>query len=266
MSDTVLIRQHLESSLPPGDFWESKGDFSLLLDGMSEILTDFYANAKQTACIRDVFDTNLILDLADEYGFDIFSTLTDSEIRNLVNAYKVGVKEPGVGDFELALQRAGFDVQVHRNGPTPASPFTFLGTGIPFAVDGNETSVDGNENAIDGTFPGGYILVNGNIFATIPLYSSVDGNENMVDGNELAVDGYFTEVENLEYSIILPVNSDRWNNIYFICGDVTRDGITGEIVAIAETDVPLSRQLEFETLVLKYGPGEGWAGMIINYV
>lgn len=266
MSDIDIVRANLEAALPPGSFWQSKNDFALLLDALAEEMGPFYTDAKKTACIRNVETTNLILDLADEYGVDVFSDLLEAEIRAYTAAAKKGVKEPGAGDLQSALNTAGFDVQVHRNGPTPTSPFTYLGEGIPFMVDGNESSVDGNENAIDGEFEGGEILVNGPIAATLPIYSSVDGHEDMVDGNENAVDGYFTETADFEYQAVLPLDQSRWNNIYFIGGDVTRDPITGEITNIEQADVPADRKTEFETQILKYGPGEGWAGLIINYV
>jgi hypothetical protein len=261
----TLLREHLECSFPPGFFWTPHGDFSLLLDAIAEVLAPYFDAAEAVKSIRRADGTTLINDLAEESGVDIFSTISDANLRMLVKSAQAGVTEPGLGDFENALIAAGFDVQVHRNGPQSTSPFTYLGDAIPFACAGNETSVAGNENAVAGSYTGGYILVDGNIFPTLPVYDAVAGNENTVAGNNYANAGYFSGFADISFAYELPLDQTRWNYIYFIGGNVTRDGTTGEITSILQADVPAERQGELESIILKYGPAEGWAGMVINY-
>lgn len=262
----ALIKEHLKSSLPPGIFWTPYGDFDSLLDAMAERLSPFYEQALATACIRRPDDTHLLNDLTDEYGVEIFSTIPDDEIRMILKLAKAGVKEPGAGDLQSALQSAGFPVQVHRNGPVATNPENFIGDEIPAMVADNETSVADNEDAYAGNIGGIPVLVNGLVQASVPVVEATAGYENMVADNEIAVADYFTTFELISFGYDLTVDDDtRWNQVYFIGGDATR-AIDGELIDVLYVDIPLERKNEFELLVLKYGPGEGWAGLFINYV
>ena len=265
MSNTDCLLKNLKSSLPPGALWTPKGDSETLFISMAESFEEIYETILNVSKIRFPDDSVRYLDLADEFGVDFFGASTEDDIRLLIRQAQKGVKCPGAGDLQKALNDAGFDVQVHRNGPTSINPASFLGGNIPFACDGNEKSVDGNEMAIDGVLGGGDILVNGSIIATRPLYRACDGNEVMCDGNKYALDGYFESVQDFEYQNVLGNEPDYWNNVYFIGGDVTRNPTTGAIISILQADVPSDMRNEFESLILKYGPGEGWAGMLINY-
>lgn len=260
-----LIRQHLESSLPPGIFWTPYGDLSSLLDALAEVLEPYYQDALNTADIRDPDKSVRILDLADEFAAEFFSNLTEDEIRCLVKAAKKGVTEPGAGDLELALNSAGFPVQIHSNAPVPKDPGSLIGDAIPFMVAGNIQAVAGNKFAQAGTFEGAEILINGLILATVPIVQSVAGNPAMVAGNQAAVAGYFENVQDFEFDFVLPDDPERWNQVYFVGGDAER-APDGEIITIEPVDIPAERQNEFENFILKYGPGDGWAGLFINYV
>ena len=265
MSD-LLLQQHLESSLPPGIFWTPYNNLSELLDAITEQLTPYYDSALKTACIRNPEESLRLLDLADEYAAEFFSDLSDENIIKLVKLAKTGVKEPGAGDLQNALVSAGFDVQVHSNAPAPTNPANFIGPEIEIMVAGNETAVADNENAYAGSFGGiDRVLINGETMATVPIVESGADVEWMVADNETAIADYHTETEELEFDYELPENEDRWNNIYFIGGDVTRTA-SGELTYIAFVDIDQTRQTEFENLILKYGAADGWAGMFINYV
>ena len=261
----ALIREHLAASLPPGLFWTPYNDFDLLLEAVSDRLASFYELAIATAAIRRPEDTILSEDLADEYGVEIFSALTDDELRRLLSLSKKGVKEPGLGDLQEALNSAGFDVQIHRNGPTSTNPENFIGENIPAMSAGNETSVADNENAYAGSFGGIDVLINGLIQATIPIVESTAGWENMVADNESAVAGYFEDLETIDFDFDIGGSDERWNNVYFIGGDATRAS-DGELIEVEYVNILETRKTEFESLVLKYGPAEGWAGLFINYV
>lgn len=260
-----LLRQHFESSLPPGLFWIPQNDFSDLIDALVDQFEPFYELAVNTRNIRDAGESDRLLDLADEYAAEFFSNLSDDEIIALVKQAQKGVKQPGAGDLEAALVAAGFPVQVHSNAPFPTNPANFIGDSIPFMVAGNATSVAGNKNAQAGNHAGVDLLINGLVRATIAITLAVAGNQNMVAGNQKAVAGYFEETQEVEFSFLLPSDPDRWNQIYFIGGDETRTG-SGELTDIEFVDIDQERQTEFENLVLKYGPGDGWAGLFINYV
>lgn len=261
-----LLKEHLKSSLPPGIFWTPYGDFSSLIDALAERLAPFYEMAVATACIRSPEETYLLDDLIDEYGVEIFSTLTDEEKRALLKLAKKGVKEPGLGDLQVALQSAGFPVQVHRNGPTATNPANFIGDAIPAMVADNESSVADNEDAYAGNIGGIDVLVNGLVQATVPIVEATAGYENMVADNEVAVADYFEDFELVSFGYDLTVDdATRWNQVYFIGGDATR-AVDGELIDVLYVDIPSERKNEFELLVLKYGPGEGWAGLFINYV
>ena len=264
MSD-ILVKEHLTASLPPGIFWTPYNDFNDLLDAIAEQLYPSFDNAKKTACVRDPEESLRLLDLADEYGAEFFSNLTDTDIIKLVKLAKTGVKCPGAGDMQNALVSAGFDVQVHSNAPKPTNPANFIGPDIPVMVAGNVAAVAGNRIAVAGAFDGVDVLINGRTVGTLPIVSSVAGVNFMVAGNRQAVAGYHTETEKIEFGYELPENEDRWNNVYFIGGDALRTP-DGELYDINFVDIDQTRQNEFENLILKYGPGDGWAGMFINYV
>jgi len=265
MSSTDLIKEQLKASLPPGIFWTPKLDFDELLTAIAEQLAPYYDRAVDVMETRCPETSQRILDLADESGVDIFSTLTPEQIIMLVKLADNGVKEPGAGDLQKALNDAGFGVQVHVNSPVPRDPGALIGDDIPFMVADNENAVADNEEAIAGTFAGAAVLVNGLVLATLPVVESAADDEDMTADSEKAVADYFEESEQFSFDAMLPEDADRWNQIYFIGGDAVRT-LDGEIQTIDDFDIPIERKNEFENLILKYGPADGWAGLFINYV
>lgn len=260
-----LIREHLKSSLPPGIFWTPYNNFSDLLDALTDQLTPYFERAIKTACIRDPQDSERYLDLADEYAAEFFSSLSEQEIRDLTTQMKIGVTEPGAGDLQAALNNSGFPVQVHSNAPKPTNPINFIGDDIPVMVADNIEAVADNENAYAGSFPGVDVLINGLVKATVSVVLSGADVGFMVADNENAVADYYEDTEAAEFSFMLPEDPDRWNNVYFIGGDDDRS-VDGELISIEYVEIPQERQTEFENLILKYGPGDGWCGLFINYV
>jgi len=284
MSDLLNVNLSL---LPEGAAWNATGDFLKFLEANAKNKEAVRNFLKSITTIRAPLKTAYLSDLEREFGIQFVDSLTEAQRRlNLLTA-KTSTGSLGPDYLQSIFDQSGFNVQVHRNRPA-VDPSQFIDTDY-YMVDGNENAVDGNENAIDGV-KGGYYLANGPIYDQSPAFISADGNENMVDGNENAVDGRFDRltaikiepIPNCEsaYSTICgnifayhgggmaimgEIQPQCWKHVFFIGGDVTL-GVYGEIIYIEFADVPASRRIEFETLVLKYKPTGTWAAMMINYI
>lgn len=266
-----LSRAVLDALFPKGSIWniKSDGDMDKLIEALAENDDRLSEDLCCLCAIRDPFLTPLLSDLEKEYGIQTDLNLSEEDRRmQLATVVYKGDNGGSKDDLQTALQAAGFDVQVHENSPA-VDPDIFLNS-IPFMVAGGD-------NAFAGFFPvnpgeytsiagktGGDLLVNGAVFEQRPDYTSVADEDNMVAGNGSAQAGRFTEL--IQEEIVYPIPDDpaSWPFFFFVGGDATRDG-SGALTAIETADVPRSRQVAFERIILRYKPIHSWAGLIINY-
>jgi hypothetical protein len=160
------------------------------------------------------------------------------------------------------LQQAGFDLQVHENNPV-VNPDDFLSANFIMTC-GNTWAVCGNNDAFCG-LTGGYVLANGYIADSSDLrdYLAVCGD--VYCGNAIAICGYFEQFIITPKKYIIPDDSDYWGSVFFIGGNATRNVSTHVLESIETVQIPTSRQLELENLILKIKPVNTWAGLIIDY-
>lgn len=263
--DNNITRQALATLAPPGPLWVVKIDegFDQLLDGVAanaEAVNDFL---DCLGCVRDPFTTPFLEDLEREYGVITNTNLDEQTRREQLAASKVyTVERTGSDDdLEIALQKAGFDVQVHVNSPAvdPASLLANLFQMVAGGVD----AYAGNQNAYAGK-TGGELLVNGEIFTSSPAYEMQAGGNNAFAGNQFAVAGYFDSFNKDPVVYSIPTDPEAWPFIFFVGGDATRDG-SGALIEIENAEVPSEREDEFKRLILQIKPMHSWAGLLINY-
>ena len=64
---------------------------------------------------------------------------------------------------------------------------------------------------------------------------------------------------------VLPSDSEKWGLVFFIGGDVTRDG-SGFVTALEDVNIPTTRLSEFYDIVLAIKPMHSWAAMNVFFV
>lgn len=267
-----LSRSVFDSLLPDGSFWHiaQDGYFDKLLDGMSDNVEDVILKLACLACIRDPHTTPILSDLEKEFGLNSDERLTDEERRQALAAKVYRGDCNGSKDcLENALQKAGFDVQVHENSPS-VDPAIFV-DGIPFMVCSGFNAYCGYFPITPGQYSsiagrsGGYLLVNGSVYNQTPNYSSVCNFNFMACGNEKAIAGFFDSLkqELIEYEI--PTDPTKWPFVFFVGGDAIRNPSTGELTNIETAYIDNKRKKEFEEIILQLKPLFSWAGLIIEF-
>ena len=254
------------SLLPPGPLWVVKpsGGLDQLLDGIalnSEAVNDFL---DCLSCLRDPFTTPFLSDLEREYGSITSDNISEDVRRQRLAAEKVYpvVRTGSDDDLENALQKAGFDVQVHVNSPA-VDPAIILQKDFQM-VAGGGAAYAGNQDAFAGV-GGGDLLVNGEIITQTPAYGMQAAGQNAFAGNQKAVAGFFDSFNRVILEYPIPTDPDSWPFIFFVGGDATRNG-SGEITDIETANVPLERKKEFLSLILSIKGLHSWGALIINYV
>lgn len=222
-----LSRAVIDALLPPGSLWvpEDGGGLDALLDGMAGNMEEVRVALSQLAYLRDPQRTPILSDLEREYGIMPDNTQSDAIRRQRLSVAKSAVRSDGSLGFMENALQAA-GFDVQVHANQPAiDPGLFLRY-VPSSIIGNVDAVLGN--AFLGA-KGGGLLVNGS--------------------------GQY----------YVPVDSWYWPLVFFVGGDVTRDG-SGAITAIAEADVLASRREELKRLILKLKPMHSWAGLMIRYI
>jgi len=253
------------SLLPPGPIWEVKpnGGLDQLLNGIAQNSEDVADFLGFLSCIRDPFTTPFLTDLEREYGVITDINITEDVRRQRLAAEKAyPAKRTGSDDdLEIALQKAGFDVQVHVNSPA-IDPATIL-FGDFQMVAGGGAAFAGNQDAFAG-IGGGELLVNGEIFTQSPAYEMQAAGSIAFAGNSKAIAGYFNSFNKDVVEYPVPTDPDAWPFIFFVGGDATRN-VSGELTEVKAADVPTEREAEFKRLILSIKGMHSWAALIINY-
>lgn len=261
----------IEALLPSGSLWnqQADGDLDKLFDGMGANADTVVDDVECVGCVRDPETTPLLSDLEREYGISTDTRLTEETRREQLASLVYFAEVAGTKDtLQSALNRAGFDVQVHENSPA-VDPDIFLNS-VPLMVADGDNAYAGFYPTTPGVYTsvagrtGGYLLVNGAVFKQSPEYLSVAG-EIYAGEPTTALAGRYDDLKQELILYDIPDDPDTWPFFFFVGGDATRDPVTGELTDIETADVPSEERVVFERIILKYKPLHTWAGLIVNY-
>jgi hypothetical protein len=251
--------------MPPGSIWQPGEGFEELLEGIAENTEDVRAVLESLAFIRDALRTPILSDLEKEYGITGTNGLSEDDRRQRLLATIVSRDSNGTAEFmEDALRAAGFDVYVHVNNP-PVDPTLFINDQY-VTIFGNETAIFGRSDAIFGGAAEGELVVNGDVFYHPSAYSAVFGGQFAVFGNQYAYFGAIDAIENIPIEYEVPADSGYWGLFFFVGGQATRNGTTGELETIDFAQVPIERREELRRLIVKYKPMYSWGGLIVEFI
>lgn len=267
----TISRSTLNALLPEGAFWQpaAESDYDLLIEGIASNTEVNYQVLKQLACIRCPESTPMLDDLELEYGIIPAILATEAERRSRLEAFIY--RRAGSGAWDLLqskLREAGFtDVYVHPNDPA-VDPNIFLAQAFNMVcgdlLPGGNDAQCGEPEAICARV-GGELLVNGDLFKSVPNYVNLCGEplatcDATVQAGDF--DGYKSQLQDITYSI--PTESGYWPLIFFVGGPATRD-IDGYLTEIEFYTLPIERRLEFRRTILKFKPMHSWGGLIVVY-
>ena len=169
--------------------------------------------------------------------------------------------------LQSKLREAGFDdVYVHPNDPA-VDPNIFLAQAFNMVcgdlLPGGNDAQCGEPEAICAQV-GGELVVNGDLFKSVPNYVNLAG-EDIGCGEDVFCgdfDGYKASLVDITYQI--PTESGYWPLIFFVGGPATRD-VNGYLTEIEFYTLPIQRRLEFRRTILKFKPMHSWGGLIVIY-
>jgi len=263
MSD--IMKSVLEALLPEGAIWQIKpgGGFDLFYNGEAANLETIKLFLQKLANIRNPYLTELLDELEKEYGISPNPSLTDAEKRQNLATIMFGSDADGTDDFlEDQLQSAGFNAQVYQNDPA-INP--------DILIDQRFRMVAGGFNAYAGRADafarrqGGFLLVNGDLFTQFPLYEMQANGAIAFAGNASAVAGLFNDIQLSEIDYHIPDAPCSWPFIFFVGGNVVRNGVTNAIEEIENIIIPIERKQEFERMILKYKPLYTWCAYFAEF-
>lgn len=265
MSD--LTRKIMNSILPKGVAWNPAIglDFDNYLEADASTYDELIDFLNKLAFIRNPLTCpiELLGELEVEYGVSFNALLTEDQRRNYLASIVFAKGENGERDtLEDRLNQAGFPVQVHSNDPA-IDPQIIRDNNWAAWCDG-PTAFCGHEDAYCRRI-GGELIVNGDKFKQVPNYIAVCGQEDMVCGNDFAICGAADGINLFKIDYNTPTNPKAWPFVFFIGGDVTRDGM-GFITDIERIILPEESRQEFIKIVLKYKPIYTWALSVVDFI
>ena len=268
-------RAVIDSLLPPGALWRPEPDESFYqqLDGIADIVEDQRPTIDSLADIRVPSKTPVFTDLERNYGISPNSLISmDDRIARLEQKVYQGSRVNSIDDVQGDIDRAGFDLQIHKNDP-PVDPATFLAGNFQMVAGGSNAYAGFNDGvnvlSFAGRF-GGELLVNTPIITQAKAFvmqagGSVGYAGYTSDGvSSEAVSGYFLDYNRVELTYPIPTDPQFWGKIYFVGGDATRN-VAGELTEIQAGMVDLNRKDELRTLLLSSKTLGAWAALIINF-
>lgn len=260
-----LIRRAIDLAFPDGPPYIPKpdGDMEAYRNADAVILESIREDVKDIAFLRDPARTNRLEDLELEFGIADNQALSEAERRTLLRPRRYPKKTTGNDDdLQTRLDNAGFDLTVYNNSPdgTAIDPDILMDQNFQLqALEGNYYA--GNDDAFAGRV-GGEWLVNGAVFEQ---FAGVFGAGDIYAGNTVAVAGYFEEFFRTAIEYITPTDSDVWPFCFFVGGDATFNGVTGEITSIDQGFVPRSQRKQLEDIILKFKGLYTWCGLIVTF-
>jgi hypothetical protein len=265
------MRSTLDALLPSGKYWEPipGGDYDKLLDGIAANTESLKIELEKLAHLRDPDTTPILDDLEKEYGIQPSALATEEERRARLKAFRYRRTSTGAADIlQEKLREAGFDdAYVHINSPA-VDPNIFLAEAFNMVcgdlLPGGYHAQCGEHEAICAQV-GGELVVNGDLYNSLPNYTGLCGNL-IYCGDDIYCgdfDGYKSDIVQSTY--IVPADSGYWPLIFFVGGAATRDPVTGALTEIEFYNIPSERRVEFRRVILKFKPLSTWGGLIVVY-
>lgn len=268
-------RAVIDALLPPGALWRPEPDesFDQQLDGIADTIEDQRPTIDSLADIRVPSKTPVFSDLERNYGISPNSLISmDDRISRLEQKVYQGSRVNSIDDVQGDLDRAGFDLQIHKNDP-PVDPATFLAGNFQMVAGGSTGYAGFNDGVNILSFAasfGGELLVNTPIITQTKAISMQAGGTVAYAGytndgiNTASVAGYFLGYNRTELTYPIPTDPQFWGKVYFVGGDATRNA-AGELTEIQSGMVDLNREDELRTLLLSSKTLGAWAALIINF-
>ena len=268
----MLSRSIINALLPDGKFWQPKSDddYDKLLDGIAANSDAVIADMNDLAYLRDPERTPILSDLEKEYGIIPATGATEAERRSRLKAFRYRRTFTGAADMMQAkLREAGFDdVYVYANDPA-VDPNIFLTQAFNMVcgglLPGGNPAQCGEPEAICASL-GGELVVNGDLFTSVPNYINRCGEPAVQCGGAIYCgdfDGYKSLSVDIAY--VIPTESGYWPLFFFVGGPATFDPVTGELTEIEFYSVPNQRRVEFHRTILRFKPLFSWGGLVVIY-
>ncbi len=218
---SLTMKDVLLALFPDGAIWNPKidGDFEDLIAGMGLGSDEMHDAMEALANVRDPHLTTLLSDLEKEYGILTNENVDEQTRRDQLASIKYA--KPGTGshtDLQEKLQEAGFDLVVTPNCPIN-DPADFLTIAYNMSANvGNHYA--GEPTAVAG-FPGGDLIVNGDLFTQAIGILMQAGGDFAYAGNSKAVAGFFLGINRTLIEYPVPTKADRWRFIFWVSTSAT---------------------------------------------
>lgn len=256
----------ITSLFPRGSAWFAAvgEDLDIFYQSIADIYEQIRDDLAQIRYMLDPEKTPWLEELENEYGEITDTTIPEDERRTTLIPIRYKKRQQSSEDtIESRLIMAGFtNAQVWQNDPAVDPRPLGLERALVYAGDGNAYA--GDPDAVCGLF-GGILLVNGNLSQLVPDYGTVAGNGNAYAGQENAVAGYFEGYLYAPFDYEIPDDPDCWPAVFFVGGDVTRDG-TGAIINVETINISAKLKAKFERYLMKLKPLHSWCILFVNYV
>lgn len=258
-----LMRTVQDAAMPRGSAWDPvpDGDNDNLLEGMAKNQQSVEDDLDQLQWVRNPFKTTLLTDLEKEYGTYNGAGLTEAQRRARLNSAKNARQGDGTDVFMQArLQKAGFNVQVHRNNPA-IDPSPYVDASFKMVAGGfNAYAGRSDAFASQSISASGRLIVNGDSYTQSKAFLAQANGANTFAGNTKACAGYFEELKLTPIPYQTPPIG-YWHMVFFVGGNATRD-VNGYITNIDFALIPASRLTELKELIVKYKPQFDWAVLV----
>lgn len=259
-----IMRQNLDSLLPGGSALIPKvdGGMDLLFEGIADNWERSRTRLALLADIRNPWKTEMLADLEREFGITPNPNYTE-EMRRMVLAQKMYTRDQRgtIDEMRSALTSAGFNVYVWANDPA-VDPAPFIEQAFLMTC-GADNAYCGEPSAVCGNI-GGELLVNGPLYTQLPAIGMCCGSELAFCHEPEACCGFFDYLRLIPYIYEIPSDSDDWPFVFFVGGLATFN-IDGEIIDIAQVNIPIYREFEFKEIILRLKPMHSWAALIVSF-
>lgn len=225
----------LKANLPEGPPWEieEESDLDKFVEGVGDSFDEDKAFVATLADVRNPLKTVQLEDLEKEFGLPPNSPLSEADRRIKLLGEKTDNNSTATHEqLEDAFVQRGIDnLSVIPNSP-PVDPRIFLNDIGSTYCDGDTAFCD-HEGAVCGGLDGDLVVIG------------------LMDGAE---------------DFQIPDESGYWPLIFFVAGDVERDAITNELLAIESAVIDAARREEIRTEILKYKTMFSWAILLADFI
>jgi hypothetical protein len=261
------MRRTLDANWHEGPIHDPKPDgfYDDWRDAVADNFDYMRVDVKTLKYMRDPEQTPRLSDLEKEFGQVGTGNLTEAERRTALKTKRYRRSTTGnISDLQALLDAGGYNLTAYNNSPDgpPVDPALILNETFALqAQSGNYYA--GNDDAYAGTVggTGGYYLVNGAANKQVPGYF---GAGDVFAGNTNAVAGFFEKYVLQPVVYDNPTDPEDWSFVVFIGGAATF-APDGQILTIAQGQVPAQQRRQLETLLLSFKGLYIWLGMVVQY-